>query len=108
MEKQLKLKNTEKSKEITEEAKVETDEAKAIDCFFGTNWCDGAYDTMIDASALIIITEWNEFRALDLVRIKETLREPTIIDLRNIYEPEEMRTAGFNYITVGRFNADLQ
>ena len=78
------------------------DEAKKIDSFAGTHWCDNAYETLNDASALIIITEWNEFRALDLALIKEKLKRPLIIDLRNIYEPEEMITAGFEYLCVGR------
>ncbi|WP_417494756.1 UDP binding domain-containing protein, partial [Maricaulis sp.] len=51
---------------------------------------------------LVIITEWNEFRALDLDRIKAVMRAPVIVDLRNIYSPEEMAAAGFAYSSVGR------
>ena len=56
-----------------------------------------------DADALVIITEWNEFRYLDWERMKTLLRFPTVIDLRNIYEPERMRARGFNYHSVGRY-----
>ena len=64
--------------------------------------CDDAYDACRDADVLVIITEWNQFRMLDLERIKSLLNRPTIVDLRNIYEPGPMREAGFDYICVGR------
>ena len=60
------------------------------------------YETVKDAHALIIATEWNEFRNLDKEKLKLLLKEPNIIDGRNIYEPDEMKTLGFNYIGVGR------
>ena len=50
----------------------------------------------------MILTEWEQFRALDLDRIKKMLRSPVIVDLRNIYEPTEMRAKGFTYLSVGR------
>ena len=53
----------------------------------GVEWCDDAYATMDGADALVIITEWNEFRALDLDRVKRLLKRPVMIDLRNIYMP---------------------
>ncbi len=65
-------------------------------------WCTDAYDAMKDAHALTILTEWNEFRALDLGRAKSLLQEPVLVDLRNIYDPLEMKAAGFNYSSVGR------
>ena len=65
-------------------------------------WCDGAYETMPDADALVIITEWNEFRGLDLDRVKSLLNAPLMIDLRNIYNPKEMAEAGFDYHCLGR------
>ena len=65
-------------------------------------WCTDAYDAMKDAHALAILTEWNEFRALDLGRAKSLLQEPVLVDLRNIYDPLEMKAAGFNYSSVGR------
>ncbi len=68
----------------------------------GVTWCGDSYDTMEGADALAILTEWNEFRALDLGRVKSLLKQPTIVDLRNIYKPLEMAEAGFNYVSVGR------
>jgi UDPglucose 6-dehydrogenase len=65
-------------------------------------YCRDAYDCMTGADALVIITEWNEFRALDLARIKASLRQPVIVDLRNIYNPAEMSQAGFRYSSIGR------
>ncbi len=62
----------------------------------------GPYDCVQNADAVVIITEWDQFRALDLDRIKDALKTPTVIDLRNIYRPEEMRTKGFKYVSVGR------
>ncbi len=65
-------------------------------------WCDDAYATMDGADALVIITEWNAFRGLDLERVKTLLKHPVLVDLRNIYEPAEMATAGFRYHCIGR------
>ncbi len=65
-------------------------------------YCRDAYDCMTGADALVIITEWNEFRALDLVRVKSLLRQPVLVDLRNIYNPAEMAEVGFRYSSVGR------
>ena len=70
------------------------------------DYCEDAYDTMIDADALVLLTEWNEFRALDLARIKQLLRQPVVVDLRNIYQPQEMTEAGFVYHSVGRSMAE--
>ena len=65
-------------------------------------FADDAYGTMEGADVLVIVTEWNEFRALDLDRVKQLLKTPTIVDLRNIYRPEQMRAAGFEYTSIGR------
>jgi UDPglucose 6-dehydrogenase len=65
-------------------------------------YCADAYETMKDADALVLVTEWNEFRALDLPRVKALLRAPIVIDLRNIYKPEEMTAAGLVYHSIGR------
>ena len=65
-------------------------------------WCTDAYDAADGADALAILTEWNEFRALDFTRIRELLKTPVLVDLRNIYDPLEMARAGFDYISVGR------
>ena len=61
-----------------------------------------AYSCVEGADALVIVTEWDAFRALDLDRIKGLLSEPLIVDLRNIYRPDEMRRRGFRYVSVGR------
>jgi UDPglucose 6-dehydrogenase len=61
-----------------------------------------AYDAVDGADAVIIVTEWNEFRNLDLERIKSLMRGNFFFDLRNIYEPEKMRNFGFIYHSVGR------
>jgi len=68
----------------------------------GVVWCDNAYDAMEGADVLAILTEWNEFRALDTARMKELLRRPVIVDLRNIYDPRAMKEAGFDYHSIGR------
>lgn len=68
----------------------------------GTVFCENAYETMEGADALAIVTEWNEFRLLDLDRVKGLLSTPLMVDLRNIYKPDEIIKAGFNYYSVGR------
>ena len=65
-------------------------------------WCAEAYSAMPGADALLILTEWNEFRVLDFERIKSLIKAPLIIDLRNIYSLAEMQAAGFTYHSVGR------
>ena len=65
-------------------------------------WCDGAYDALLDADAVVILTEWNQFRNLDLDRVKALLKAPVFVDFRNIYDPREMAEAGFAYTSVGR------
>ena len=65
-------------------------------------YCDGPYACAENADALVIVTEWEQFRALDLERLKDTMAAPVVIDLRNIYRPEEMAKLGFIYESVGR------
>jgi len=65
-------------------------------------YMDGPYQCLEGADALVIITEWDEFRALDMRRVKAALNTADLIDLRNIYQPEAMHDAGFNYVSVGR------
>jgi UDPglucose 6-dehydrogenase len=60
------------------------------------------YGAIRDADALVLITEWNQFRALDMERVKQLLKTPKIADLRNIYEPSDLRAMGFEYVGVGR------
>jgi UDPglucose 6-dehydrogenase len=64
--------------------------------------CEDAYDALNGADGVVILTEWNEFRALDLSRARELLRQPLMVDLRNIYRPAQMAAAGFRYVSVGR------
>ena len=61
-----------------------------------------AYDTMKGADVLVIITEWDEFRALKMNRVKELMNRPLMIDFRNVYDPRAMQEKGFNYISIGR------
>ena len=61
-----------------------------------------AYDCARGAHALVLVTEWDTFRALDLARLKATLAAPVVVDLRNVYRPEEMRRHGFTYVSIGR------
>lgn len=68
----------------------------------GVEWVDNAYDAADGADALTIITEWNDFRGLDLKRISELLLEPVFIDLRNIYPPEEVTEVGLRYTGIGK------
>ena len=64
---------------------------------------------MTGADALVLITEWNEFRGLDLARMKQLLRQPVVVDLRNVYNPAEMMAAGFRYTaSAGPETADRQ
>ena len=65
-------------------------------------FCSNAYDCARGAAALVIVTEWNEFRALDLQNVKDLLTAPVMVDLRNIYKPEEMSRLGFRYASIGR------
>jgi len=65
-------------------------------------FCKSAYEALTGADAVVILTEWNEFRALDLKRVKALMRAPVMIDLRNIYRPAQMAEAGFRYVSVGR------
>jgi len=68
----------------------------------GTVWCGSALEAADQADVTVVVTEWNEFRALDLGRVKELLSEPILIDLRNVYDPKTMAAAGFVYSSVGR------
>jgi UDPglucose 6-dehydrogenase len=65
-------------------------------------YCDSAYDCAEAVDALVIATEWEQFRALDLDRLRDLMACPVVIDLRNIYRPEEMHSRGFAYVCVGR------
>ena len=62
----------------------------------------GPYEALEGADCAVIITEWDQFRALDLDRVRKAMRRPLVVDLRNIYRPEELRARGFSYVSVGR------
>ena len=65
-------------------------------------YCSNAYEALTGADGVVLLTEWNEFRALDLPRVKAALKFPVMVDLRNIYKPTQMAEAGFHYVSVGR------
>ena len=65
-------------------------------------YCPDAYAAIAGAEALVLLTEWNEFRALDLARVARLLKRPLVVDLRNIYRPAEMEAAGLSYFSIGR------
>jgi UDPglucose 6-dehydrogenase len=73
--------------------------------FPGVAFADGPYACAEGADALVIVTEWEQFRALDLDRLKGVMKQPVLIDLRNVYRPAEMAELGFVYDSVGRTNA---
>ena len=65
-------------------------------------FCDGAYHAVENADAMVILTEWDQFRALDLDRVKSLLKGDVVVDLRNVYDPADMKRRGFSYDSVGR------
>ncbi len=65
-------------------------------------WCTDAYEVAQDADILVIITEWNEFRALDLQRLGDVMKAKRLVDLRNVYKISDMEGTGFHYVSVGR------
>jgi UDPglucose 6-dehydrogenase len=68
-------------------------------------YCKDAYEAMTGADALVILTEWNEFRSLNLEQMRERLRQPIVVDMRNVYGPADMAAAGFIYHGIGRRSA---
>lgn len=77
-------------------------EAKKLLLGQGLTFCKDAYETMTGADALVILTEWNEFRSLDFAEVKKRLKKPILVDLRNIYSPAEMAALGIEYSCIGR------
>ena len=61
-----------------------------------------SYGAIEGADAVVIVTEWDAFRALDLARVKDLAKAPLLVDLRNIYRPDDVRSAGFTYVSIGR------
>ena len=66
------------------------------------DYADANYDALRDADALVVVTDWNEYRHPDFGRMKELLRRPIIVDGRNLYDPDRMRSLGFTYLSIGR------
>jgi UDPglucose 6-dehydrogenase len=75
---------------------------EAAELMPGAEMCDSAYEAVEGADALVIATEWNEFRLLDLARLNKIMRQPLVVDLRNIYKPAEVEAAGLRYVGIGR------
>ncbi|RZJ45517.1 MAG: UDP-glucose/GDP-mannose dehydrogenase family protein [Brevundimonas sp.] len=73
--------------------------AKLLD---GVVFKDGPYEAVTGADVVVILTEWDQFRALDLDRVKLLLKQPVMVDLRNVYRPDDMRARGFRYTSIGR------
>ncbi len=70
-------------------------------------YCSDSYDAVEGADAMVIVTEWNEFRSLDMERIRSSLKKAVVVDLRNVYKPDKMREQGFDYHSIGRAAKDL-
>ncbi|MCJ8144340.1 UDP-glucose/GDP-mannose dehydrogenase family protein [Ancylobacter sp. A5.8] len=68
-------------------------------------YAESAYEAAADAHCIVIVTEWDQFRALDLPRLKDGVADPVLVDLRNIYQPEDMARHGFRYVSIGRAGA---
>ena len=66
------------------------------------DFCDGPYHAVDGADAMVLITEWDQFRALDFDRVKKMMKSPTVVDLRNVYSPSDMAKRGFTYSSIGR------
>ncbi len=90
----------EKGAAITAYDPAAMEEAKGM--LDGVTFAKGPYDAIEDADAVVIITEWDEFRALNMDRVKACMAAPVLIDLRNIYQPAQMEDLGFSYTSVGR------
>jgi UDPglucose 6-dehydrogenase len=71
------------------------------------NYCESEYEAAIGADALVLITEWNQFRNLNFNKIKEAMRDNYFFDLRNIYNPQKLTEEGFRYYSVGRGNIEI-
>jgi UDPglucose 6-dehydrogenase len=65
-------------------------------------YCDDPYECLKGADAMVVVTEWVQYRTLDLARVRSEMKQPVVVDLRNIYRPEDMAAHGFAYESVGR------
>ena len=77
-------------------------EAEGAALLPGVTWVEDPYSCVAEADALVVITEWNQFRGLDLTRLAQAMRGRVLVDLRNIYDPDEASAAGFDYTGIGR------
>ncbi len=68
----------------------------------GVTFCRGVYEAVKGADCLVLVTEWNEFKDLDFGRVKKLMRQPVIVDGRNLYDPDVLRRLGFRYRGIGR------
>ena len=75
---------------------------EAEEMFPDFKYVKNAYEACEGADVVVLFTEWNQYRALDFERIKSVIKTPIFVDLRNVYDPEKIRTAGFQYYGVGR------
>ena len=91
---------------LKEGAKIQAFDPKSMDrskeIFKDITYCNNPYDVAKGTDALLILTEWNEFKELDMKKLKSLMKHPLIIDGRNTYDPEEMKEEGFSYISLGR------
>ena len=76
--------------------------AEAAKLLSGVDWCRDAYDALAGADAATVLTEWHEFRALDFGRMRAAMKGRVVVDLRNVYNPDEIADAGFSYSSIGR------
>lgn len=74
----------------------------------GVDFADNAYEAVDGADAVVLLTEWNQYRALDLEKIKASMKSPIFIDLRNVYDPKQMAAMGFKYVSIGRNSYNVQ
>ncbi len=80
------------------------EEAKKV--ISDVDWCPDAYEAIKGSDVIALVTEWNEFRSLNLDRVKELMTAPVMVDLRNVYDPDEMIAKGFDYHSIGRPTGD--
>ena len=66
------------------------------------DYAETNYDALDGADALVVVTDWNEYRHPDFARIKSALKRPIVVDGRNLYDPEKMKGLGFTYLSIGR------
>ena len=74
--------------------------------FDNVQWCADAYSAAMDAAAVVILTEWNEFRGLDFARLAKSMRAPVMVDFRNLFSLQDVENSGFVYHSLGRTQHD--